>query len=56
MDKNLEKIKEVRKIESAINKNLFIVCTTVTLAAMVLLTFNFFSRGSFYPTKIGFFI
>lgn len=55
MDKNLEKIKEVRKIESAINKNLFFVCAIVTLATMALVVVNFFTRGGFFPTKIGFF-
>jgi hypothetical protein len=55
MDKNLEKIKEIRKVESIINRNLFIVCAIVTLAAMILVTVNFFAKGSFYPTKINFF-
>jgi len=55
MDINDKKIKEVRKIESAINKNLFLMCTLVTLATMVLMTVNFISRGSFLPTNIGFF-
>ncbi len=55
MDKNFKKIKEVRKIESAISKNLFIICAIVTLATMALLTINFFSRGAFLPAKIGFF-
>ena len=55
MDINGKKIKEVRKVESGINKNLFSVCTIVTLATMVLMVVNFFSRGSFLPTNIGFF-
>ncbi len=55
MDINDTKVKEVRKIESAINKNLFLVCTVVTLATMVLMIVNFLSRGEFLPTSIGFF-
>jgi hypothetical protein len=55
MDINDKKIKEVRKVESVINKNLFSVCALVTLATMILMAVNFFSRGSFLPTNIGFF-
>jgi len=50
-----KKIKEVRKIESVINTNLFLVCTIITLATMAMMTVNFFSRGRFLPTSIGFF-
>ena len=55
MDINKKKIREVREVESAINKNLFFVCTVVTLATMLLMTVNFFSKGSFLPSSIGFF-
>ena len=55
MDTNDKKVKEVRKVETVINQNLFIICTIVTLVAMVLMVTNFFSRGSFLPAKIGFF-
>ena len=55
MDTNDKKIKEVRRVESAINQNLFSVCAIVTLATMILMLVNFFSRGSFLPTSIGFF-
>lgn len=55
MDTSDKKIKEVRKVESAINKNLFLICGVVTLATMVLMMTNFFTRGSFLPTNIGFF-
>jgi hypothetical protein len=55
VDINDQKIKEVRKVESVINRNLFSVCTIVTLATMLLMVVNFFSRGSFLPTSIGFF-
>ena len=55
MDINDKRVKEVRKIESAINDNLFFVCSIVTLSTMILMTVNFFSRGVFLPTSIGFF-
>ena len=55
MDIDTKRIKEVRKIEAPINENLFLVSTIVTLATMVLMVTNFFARGSFLPTNIGFF-
>ena len=55
MDINDKRVKEVRKIETVINQNLFIICTIVTLVAMTLMATNFFSRGSFLPANIGFF-
>jgi hypothetical protein len=55
MDKNENKIKEIRRVEAVINKNLFLLCALVTLATMVMMVVNFFSRGGFLPTKIGFF-
>ena len=55
MDAKDKKIKEVRKIESAISQNLFIICSIVTLVAMGLMVVNFFNRGSFLPAQIGFF-
>ena len=55
MDINDKKIEEIRKAEMVISKNLFLVTVIVTLVAMLLMTVNFFSRGSFFPTQIGFF-
>ncbi len=55
MDTGDKKIKEIRKIETGINENLFVICTIVTLVTMALMTINFFCRGSFLPAKIGFF-
>ena len=55
MDTSDKKIKEIRKFETGVNNNLFIICAVVTLTTMVLMTVNFFSRGSFSPAKIGFF-
>jgi cation transport ATPase len=55
MDKSATKIKEIRKLESGINQNLFMISAVVTLVTMVLMSVNFFYRGSFLPTNIGFF-
>lgn len=55
MDVNDKRVKEVRKVETLINQNLFYLCTIVTLVAMALMVTNFFSRGSFLPANIGFF-
>ena len=55
MDTTNKKIKEIRKVEKGINNNLFIICTIVTLVTMAMMVINFFSRGSFSPSKIGFF-
>ena len=55
MDIRAKKIQEVRRVETVISENLFIICSFVTLATMVMMAVNFFSRGSFSPTQIGFF-
>ena len=55
MDTNDKKIREVRQVESIINKNLFSVCAIVTVATITLMITNFFCKGSFLPTSIGFF-
>lgn len=55
MGKNNKQIKNLRKIELSINKNLFIVCTIVTLVTMVFSVTDFFTRGRFFPAKISLF-
>jgi hypothetical protein len=50
-----EKLKKVREIEFVINRNLFLICSAITLIAMAMVTAEFFSRGVFPPSKIGFF-
>ncbi|MEI7424731.1 MAG: hypothetical protein WCK10_01275 [Candidatus Staskawiczbacteria bacterium] len=55
MDINNPKIKEVRAVETIISGNLFAVCSVVTIITMFLMAVNFFARGSFLPTNIGFF-
>ena len=55
MDVNDKKVKEIRKVETVISKNLFLICTLVTIVTMSLVVTNFFTRGSFFPAKIGFF-
>ncbi|OGZ18194.1 MAG: hypothetical protein A2V72_00010 [Candidatus Nealsonbacteria bacterium RBG_13_37_56] len=53
--KNNNQIKSLRKIELSINTNLFIICSIVTVAAMVLMTTDFFTRGSFVPSRMSLF-
>jgi len=48
-------LRYVREIESKINRNLFIVCSLVTVIVMVMLLMEFFSRGDFPPTQITLF-
>ena len=50
-----EKLKKVREIEFTINKHLFLICSVITLIAMAMVTTEFFSRGAFSPSRIGFF-
>jgi len=50
-----EKLKKVREIEFAINKNLFLICAAITLITMLMVIIEFFSRGAFLPSQIGFF-
>ena len=47
--------KILQEVESGINKNLFSVCSIVTVAVMGLTVVDFFSRGSFIPANINFF-
>ena len=54
MKKN-NQIRNLRKIELSINTNLFIICSIVTVAAMVLMTTDFFTRGSFMPSRMNLF-
>jgi len=50
-----EQLKKVREIEFNINKHLFLICASITLITMLMVTMEFFSRGAFPPSKIGFF-
>ena len=53
--KNNNQIKNLKKIESSINKNLFIICSFVTLVAMGLMVTDFFTRGNFLPSRMNLF-
>ena len=50
-----QQLSEVRKIELAINKNLFIICAFITLMAMIMILVEFFTRGSFPSSEMNFF-
>ena len=51
-DKNLS---EVRKVERSVSRNLFLICVAITVIVMLMIVAEFFSRGSFLPSRIGFF-
>lgn len=46
---------DARKVEAVINRNLFVACAIITLVAMAMVVIEFFSRGNFFPSRIGFF-
>ncbi|MBI2626267.1 MAG: hypothetical protein HYW69_01590 [Candidatus Nealsonbacteria bacterium] len=48
-------LQKLRDIETGINRNLFFICASVTLVAMVMVALEFFTRGAFPPIQIGFF-
>ena len=50
-----EKLAKIREIEFSINKNLFWICGTITLAAMFFIAAEFFTRGAFPPSEVGLF-
>ena len=50
-----EKLQKVREIEFNINKNLFLICTVITLITMLMVITEFFSRRAFPSSQIGFF-
>jgi hypothetical protein len=55
MDINNKEIKEIRKFESVINRNLYFFCSLLTLLTMATLLVEFFSRGDFPNFKIDIF-
>lgn len=50
-----ESLIKLRKAESSLSKHLFTICTTITIIVMAMFVIEFFSRGSFFPSRIGFF-
>ena len=48
-------MKKVREIEAGLNKNLYLLCTFVTLVTMALTVIEFFSRGAFFPNHMDLF-
>lgn len=52
LEENLIKIK---KSEGAISRNLFLICSIITVVVMSMIVIEFFSRGNFLPSRIGFF-
>ncbi len=52
---NEENLIKIRKVEHAVSKNLFLICVVITVIIMLMVTIEFFSRGAFLPSRIGFF-
>ena len=50
-----ENVTKARKVESIINRNLFLICIVVTVIVMAIFIIEFFSRGVFSPSRMGFF-
>jgi len=46
---------KLKKVETGINKNLFLVCAGVTIVAMLTVIIEFFTRGAFLPSQINVF-
>ena len=52
---NEENLSKIREVERSVSKNLFLICVIITVIVMAMATVEFFSRGSFFPSRIGFF-
>lgn len=50
-----DNFKNLRKLETEINKHLYIICGVVTVITMVMVLAKFFSRGDFPPIRITLF-
>jgi len=50
-----ENLTKIGRIELVINRNLFLICTIITIIVMAMAAIEFLSRGSFFPSRIGFF-
>lgn len=48
-------LKQIRAIETGLNRNLYLLCAFVTLVAMLMTVIEFFSRGTFFPTHMNLF-
>ena len=48
-------LQKIRDIETGINRNLFLICAGVTLAAMIMIILEFLTRGAFPPVQINLF-
>jgi hypothetical protein len=50
-----QQFQRIKKIETEINRNLFIACAVVTIVAMAMLLLEFFTRGAFPTAQISLF-
>lgn len=44
---------EIKKIETSINKHLFLICGITTILAMIFSSLEFFGRGSYPPSRFS---
>ncbi len=51
----MSQLKHLRKVESRINKNLYLIAGFVTIVTMSMISIEFFSRGGFFPSNMGLF-
>ena len=55
MANQFRELKQIRKVESAINRNLYLLCSILTLLTMAVIFVEFFSRGAFPNFRIDIF-
>jgi len=48
-------IKHLKEVEAGINKHLYLICGIITVAIMIMISVDFFSRGIFSSAKMGLF-
>ena len=51
----MSQLKNLRRIESRINRNLYLIASFVTVVTMAMILIEFFSRGAFFPSNMGLF-
>jgi len=52
---NGKSLSEIRRVEHSVSSKLFLICLIITFIVMLMVTIEFFSRGNFLPSRIGFF-
>lgn len=50
-----KEIKQLKKVESSINRHLYIICAVITFLTMAMIVIEFFSKGEFMPARMELF-